>query len=255
MTSPRSDTVDEPDHSAVVAPAPLIVAIARVVSPFKGGCPNTPPCEHPGYVHDIEDDDDPLPTCGADNEAGECPCGHAPAGFRRKPGQRVWQAGETVPADVWVMTLDGAGWTKGGDWINHFPGPLIEIEPIGLDGGPPAAGHRPAEQLDLPEDALPPGRYRLVFDHIGRHHNVAPLTDVDVASGLELAVRVYQYARPRLYSQHVQVHLDLERMTGAISVGPAERQVGTFTIEQTSQPAASAPASGQPEEAAGGQES
>lgn len=32
-------------------------------------CPNTPPCPH--WLHDIEDWDDPRPTCVED----DCPCG------------------------------------------------------------------------------------------------------------------------------------------------------------------------------------
>lgn len=34
-------------------------------------CPNTPPCPHPGLIHDIEDYDDPSPTCCVDG----CRCG------------------------------------------------------------------------------------------------------------------------------------------------------------------------------------
>lgn len=35
-------------------------------------CPNTPRCEHPGFLHDAYDHDDPYPTCCADG----CRCGH-----------------------------------------------------------------------------------------------------------------------------------------------------------------------------------
>jgi len=34
-------------------------------------CPNEPPCEHDGLVHDIEDYSDPLPRCCVDG----CGCG------------------------------------------------------------------------------------------------------------------------------------------------------------------------------------
>lgn len=34
-------------------------------------CPNTPPCPHPGLVHDIEDDEDTSPTCCIEG----CTCG------------------------------------------------------------------------------------------------------------------------------------------------------------------------------------
>ena len=36
-------------------------------------CPNEPPCEHDGLVHDIEDYGDPLPRCCVDG----CRCGAA----------------------------------------------------------------------------------------------------------------------------------------------------------------------------------
>jgi hypothetical protein len=34
-------------------------------------CPNVPPCPHPGLLHDIDDWDDPRPTCCMDG----CSCG------------------------------------------------------------------------------------------------------------------------------------------------------------------------------------
>ena len=36
------------------------------------GCPNDPGCEHPSFVHDVYDYDDPYPTCCAEG----CRCGH-----------------------------------------------------------------------------------------------------------------------------------------------------------------------------------
>jgi hypothetical protein len=55
-------------------------------------CPNTPPCPHPGFVHDQYDNEDPYPTCC---EAG-CNCGH--------PGDAVL----TRHADG-TVTVDSAG--------------------------------------------------------------------------------------------------------------------------------------------------
>lgn len=37
------------------------------------GCPNTPPCEHPAWIHDIDSYDDPKPMCCADG----CNCGQS----------------------------------------------------------------------------------------------------------------------------------------------------------------------------------
>lgn len=34
-------------------------------------CPNTPRCEHPAWVHDIDTYEDPRPICCVD----DCPCG------------------------------------------------------------------------------------------------------------------------------------------------------------------------------------
>lgn len=35
-------------------------------------CPNVPRCPHGALLHDIEEPDDVLPTCGAEG----CQCGH-----------------------------------------------------------------------------------------------------------------------------------------------------------------------------------
>lgn len=35
-------------------------------------CPNDPPCDHPGLLHDVYDAEDPYPTCCV----GDCRCGH-----------------------------------------------------------------------------------------------------------------------------------------------------------------------------------
>lgn len=43
------------------------------------GCPNTPPCAHPSYIHDVYDMDDLYPTCCVEG----CRCGH--------PGEAVVQ--------------------------------------------------------------------------------------------------------------------------------------------------------------------
>lgn len=237
---------DERDGTVPVGSAPLITGLARAVSPFKGGCPNTPPCEHTGYVHETVGDDDPLPTCSAYNEVGPCPCGDAPAGFRRVAVQRVWQPGSTIPADAWAMTLDGAVWNHGSAWVNHFPAPLFEVEPVWDGGPPPTASQQPGGQpTGQPGPANLAGRYTVRFDHIGRHPRVPPLVDIRATNANHLAALVLDYANQFLYSDQVDVRVDLEQMTGSIVVGMV-RPAGSFTIERVDQPA-----SGQPEGAAG----
>jgi len=36
-------------------------------------CPNEPRCPHGALLHDVDELDDPTPTCCVDG----CPCGHA----------------------------------------------------------------------------------------------------------------------------------------------------------------------------------
>lgn len=42
-------------------------------------CPNDPPCGHAGLLHDVEDYEDPLPTCCVEG----CRCGHDPEKRKR----------------------------------------------------------------------------------------------------------------------------------------------------------------------------
>lgn len=62
-------------------------------------CPNTPPCPHGGFLHDVEDPEDQTPTCCA---AG-CTCGHAQRAIRRAfvarlhdPEVRTVRTGDTI---------------------------------------------------------------------------------------------------------------------------------------------------------------
>lgn len=45
-------------------------------------CPNDPPCPHGAVLHDVEDYDDPSPTCCAE----DCSCGRAAAGEQTPEG-------------------------------------------------------------------------------------------------------------------------------------------------------------------------
>ncbi|TCO57182.1 hypothetical protein [Actinocrispum wychmicini] len=121
------------DQREVVVVGPItpedIVAMARLVSPLKGGCPNTPGCGHPGSVHDIEDDGDPIPMCCAREGDTDCPCGQPPAGWQRAKPERYWQPGETVPAGaVAYGNNSGIVVYDDVDWINPADGiPLVEV--------------------------------------------------------------------------------------------------------------------------------
>lgn len=70
--------------------------------------------------------------------------------------------------------------------------------------------------------------YRVVFDRIGRNHNVPPLEGAAAVDGNELAELIYRYARPHLRSRDVEVWLNLHTMDGAIYCGV--RLGGRFTI-------------------------
>lgn len=43
-----------------------------------GCCPNTPRCEHPSFVHDVDTYEDPRPVCCVDG----CWCGKTAGGVR-----------------------------------------------------------------------------------------------------------------------------------------------------------------------------
>lgn len=112
--------------------------IADVVEPVdEGGCPNTPGCLHPRTAHGIDTADDAIPVCWTDG-CPDCPCGcscgQPPTGFRRKPGQRVWQKGDTIPAGAYAMDTDGHVWPDprpaSADWINYSLGTLVEVERV-----------------------------------------------------------------------------------------------------------------------------
>lgn len=116
----------------VIGPAAAAHIVADLAATPYDGCPNIPPCGHSYDAHGFHSADDPIAVCGADN----CQCGHPPAGWRRKDGQRVWQHGDTIPAGVEVFGIDGAVHTYGlsGEWINHV-GPVVEVEPADTEHG------------------------------------------------------------------------------------------------------------------------
>jgi hypothetical protein len=72
--------------------------------------------------------------------------------------------------------------------------------------------------------------FRVTFDRIGRSRDVEPMTFENVSDPDELAALVYERARRHLASRGVEVHVDLDEMTGHIYTGfhPA----GSFTIEE-----------------------
>ncbi|SDI40446.1 hypothetical protein SAMN05421505_1497 [Sinosporangium album] len=72
-------------------------------------------------------------------------------------------------------------------------------------------------------------RYRVVYDRIGREHDVAP--QHTTANGPEeLADRITAHARPHLLSEDVQTAVDLVAMAGTIYAG--EHPAGCFTLEE-----------------------
>lgn len=107
-----------------------------------------------------------------------------------------------------------------------------------------SARHRLDEQvtagvLDDPYAGAPAepaaATYRVLFDRIGRDHDIAPLI-ARAATADELAEVIYRYARPHLRSTHVDVSVDLDQMRGAVVVGGV-RPGGDFTIEHEQLPA------------------
>jgi len=79
--------------------------------------------------------------------------------------------------------------------------------------------------------------YRCTFDRIGRHQDVEPLTAAaDTAD--DLAEAIYRYARPKLASREIEVHVDLNPGTGGtgvILIG-GFRNGGEITIEEVPAP-------------------
>lgn len=79
------------------------------------GCPNSPPCPHGSFVHDIEDYGDPVPRCCAEG----CGC-----------GQRERQyCGCLVACDIVVREC--------GEHFVQLRWRLDEIRNV-MDSGPPA---------------------------------------------------------------------------------------------------------------------
>lgn len=119
-------------EAMVVGPAAAAHMVAALAAgpftPFTGGCPNTPPCEHKNSDHGGDALGDPMPTCWGDG----CRCGQPPAGWRRVADQRVWNNGDTIPAGVKVLALDGAVHPFGitSEWVNASLGPVVEVELI-----------------------------------------------------------------------------------------------------------------------------
>jgi hypothetical protein len=81
-------------------------------SPFT--CPNEPPCEHSGLLHDIWTLEEPLPTCCVEG----CKCGRAAAEEARKRRRErahhdancALVAGESMPSAGVPATLECTCW-------------------------------------------------------------------------------------------------------------------------------------------------
>lgn len=74
----RATPWSRPDADPIADAANVLTGLRNADKPLPVPpwltCPNTPPCPHPGLLHDINDHDDPSPTCCA----GDCTCGHTP---------------------------------------------------------------------------------------------------------------------------------------------------------------------------------
>lgn len=68
--------------------------------------------------------------------------------------------------------------------------------------------------------------YHVVFDRIGRNHDLTG--DFDAADADELAGAIYRFARKHLASRDFAVTVDLEKNTGSIEAG----RFGNFVITE-----------------------
>jgi hypothetical protein len=84
-------------------------------------------CPHARMAHDVWDEGDQLPTCGAD----ECRCDHPPAGWERTIPNQYFKIGDTVPANIYVQALDGTVHQAAEAWENTDFDWLVEIAEIG----------------------------------------------------------------------------------------------------------------------------
>lgn len=82
-------------------------------------------CPHARIAHDVWNEGDKLPMCGAPG----CQCGKPPAGWERT--NQYWHRGDTVPAGVYVQALDGTVHQSAEAWENTDFEWLVEIEEIG----------------------------------------------------------------------------------------------------------------------------
>jgi hypothetical protein len=84
-------------------------------------------CPHARMAHDVWDEGDQLPTCGAD----DCGCGHPPTGWERTIPNQYFKRGDTIPAGVYVQALDGTVHQSAEAWENTDFEWLVVIEEIG----------------------------------------------------------------------------------------------------------------------------
>lgn len=84
-----------------------------------------------------------------------------------------------------------------------------------------------------------PTTFRVIFDRIGRDHDVAPLL-ADARDATDLAEHIHRYARPYLVSRDVEVFTDLQKMSGSILCGL--NNGGTFRIERVASETPAVPA-------------
>lgn len=78
-------------------------------------------------------------------------------------------------------------------------------------------------------------KYRATFDRIGRNRGLSGdgiAQDFESAPDADdLALKIHRFVRGKLASRDVEVHVDLEKMTGAIVVGGFQ-SAGTFTLQE-----------------------
>ncbi|ANZ35209.1 hypothetical protein BBK82_03125 [Lentzea guizhouensis] len=82
-------------------------------------------CPHAFIAHDVWDDEDPMPMCGAPG----CRCRKPPVGWERT--NQYFRRGDTIPAHVHVQALDGVVHQADAAWRNTDFEWLVEIEEIG----------------------------------------------------------------------------------------------------------------------------
>jgi uncharacterized low-complexity protein len=85
--------------------ATLADMTTRSTPPRPGSlrCPNTPPCAHSSLFHDVEDDEDTVPRCCAE----DCPCGaERPPANLPNPEPGRWGVATLTDMDTTTMGFD-----------------------------------------------------------------------------------------------------------------------------------------------------